>query len=621
MAFENQSDLIVDVAVLTTQINGFSIEDKVKKVIDDKQDLYDELTKILTNKAKIEESINATIRKDMEVSLEEDLTLEELFELVNSVPYGWTYIDIQKVIDLLYANLIKIDANQTILEMKSYTNMAYFKEIDEVLRRENIKTLPEQLEQDFRNGLDKAIETFTNSDDITEDEISNIKNALAYGEDDIEIIANQLASFKIVKEILNTVIGKENLQTDNPFETFTEKDLSKFRENLDTLNLRKYKLFDHQQKVIDFMGYEIEKGAPPTQTESKFINKSIFAATTQNKAFQNDDIIDFQYIDLYIPVKYSKNRYLVTKAQMEVPSISDNYENFIRQVAVAGSFMVIAHIAFVFVAYRILIRPMRKINDVLGDQNKALEKRNKEIEEELQIAQKLQEAIIPKEAPKHDCLQLEHVWISLEAVSGDYLDIIEIDEDHVGLLVCDVSGHGLPSALVTTMAKVSFNSHSIPGRSTGEVCRFANIDLCRATGESEYYCTAFYVIINIKTMEMQYTNCGHPKALLHRAETNEIEELKTRGFMVGAAEFARYETKTTQLYMGDKFVVFSDGIIEAEDIDENMYSHERLMDLLLQNSKLNAADFAELVMKDLEDFVGEAPQGDDISLIVLDIIK
>ncbi len=361
--------------------------------------------------------------------------------------------------------------------------------------------------------------------------------------------------------------------------------------------------------------------ARSTPQEFKKIRESILGKELSNKLYKNDEVdVNFTSINLYIPVPYGTDSYLIIKPTIPVPKASQYLRFFFMIVVIAGAIMLVFHLMFALISYVILVKPMKKANDALQSQNDLLERRYKEMEEELAIAEELQKAIIPK---KDDIqipnVKIGQVYIPLEAVSGDYLDLIQIDEDHLGLLVVDVSGHGIPSALVTTMAKVSFNAKSMPGRNTADICSDVNIDLCSAIGDSDYYCTAFYAIIDLKTYDMQFTCAGHPKAVIWRGSKNEMETIKTRGFVIGSADIARYQCLESKLESGDRLLIFSDGIIEAMNPEDEIYDYERLEDYIDKNHHLDTEEFTHGLIADVQRFTGTAPQSDDISLVVFDI--
>lgn len=376
---------------------------------------------------------------------------------------------------------------------------------------------------------------------------------------------------------------------------------------------------DRQHRVL--VNYNDNRQNPVAKPMEKVkIQEALTAYSIQNRPFVNDDPDANYNINLYIPIVLEDDTFII-KWKTTLTAYQEGFANFVWQSIFAGIFIILVHTGFIIVAYNIVVKPLRAANVQLETQNTTLEEFNAEIKEDLRMAQKLQEAIIPKTKPDVSHINVGSVFISLEAVSGDYLDIIEIDDDHLGLLIVDVSGHGVPSALVTTMAKVSFNSHSTPEVSTAEICEKVNLDLCKAIGDSDYYCTAFYIIFNLNTFEIEYTSCGHPQAVLMRTTTNELIELQTKGFYIGAADFATYFSDKTTLQKGDKIILYTDGIVEAENSEGEIYDFDRLFQFVRDNQNLQGQEFSDLLVEDVYKFRGNAPRTDDISVICLDILN
>lgn len=366
-----------------------------------------------------------------------------------------------------------------------------------------------------------------------------------------------------------------------------------------------------------------------TGVENSHITKSITHRSLDNKLFYLKPIrssLNFLWNEpilvVYIPIQVNLiGRSYVVKMPIETGIVQELFRNFVVQSGLFAGLMLTMHLAFVIVAYRLLIRPMQEANSSLSTTNSTLDRRNKEMVEELEIARKVQEAILPKVSDiQHSSIRLGQVYVSLEAVSGDYLDVISMDDNHLGLLVVDVSGHGVPSALVTTMAKVAFNNHASPELDPKEVCRLVNIDLCRAIGDSDYYCTAIYGLLNVETKLLRFSCCGHPPAVWWKNDEKETAQLSTRGFNLGTAEFARFQQADAQLHIGDKLLFFSDGVTEAENEAGEMYDDHNLMDFVKRNHNLSADQLSKLIVQDVFDFTGKAPQGDDITLIAVDIL-
>jgi len=255
--------------------------------------------------------------------------------------------------------------------------------------------------------------------------------------------------------------------------------------------------------------------------------------------------------------------------------------------------------------------------------NKELDKTNAEMMKELKMAQRVQQSIIPNydDLPKLKELKFGYEYTPMENVGGDLLDIIRIGKNNYGFLIADVSGHGVPAALITTMAKVFFNSHTEWGITPGEVCKRVHDDINKFIGDLYYYLTAFYGIINLETSEFKYTNAGHQPAIIYRHNTSTIEELHSTGTLIGIFNEPQYETKTVKLEKGDRILIYTDGIIEAKNNEDKFYESERLYEYVANKSHLPPKEFVDGLIKDVEDFCGDNPPDDDRAILYIEFIS
>lgn len=259
----------------------------------------------------------------------------------------------------------------------------------------------------------------------------------------------------------------------------------------------------------------------------------------------------------------------------------------------------------------------------LNEANFELKRKNKAMLRELQMAQRVQESIIPteKDFPKRNELSFGSRYMSMESIGGDLYDIIRVGRNGYGFLMADVSGHGVPAALITTMAKVSFNTNSQWGKSPSEVCKAVNRDMYELIGDLEHYLTAYYSIINLETGEFQYTNAGHHPAILIRKRTKTYEKLDTEGLFIGIFDGTVYETKKTSLEEGDKILLFTDGIIEARNEEDEFYEYERLTEFIKLNIALSAGEFVEKLIEEINEFCKTRTPDDDRAILCIEYVS
>ncbi len=259
----------------------------------------------------------------------------------------------------------------------------------------------------------------------------------------------------------------------------------------------------------------------------------------------------------------------------------------------------------------------------LNNANEELIKRNEQLLNDLKMAQRVQRSIIPttESLPKRKELKFGSDYSAMESIGGDLFDVIKIGKNGYGFLIADVSGHGVPAALITTMVKVFFYSHSGLDVSSNRVCKEVNKELLKFIGDLDYYVTAFYGILNIETGLFQYTNAGHHPAIVYRTKTEEIIELDTEGFFIGAIENANYGRGEIIIDEGDKILLFTDGIVEARNKDGEFYEKERLIDFFLKNVNLQPKEFVDKLTKDIDKFCEYQSPSDDRAVLYINFIS
>ncbi|HPS58492.1 MAG TPA: SpoIIE family protein phosphatase [Spirochaetota bacterium] len=250
----------------------------------------------------------------------------------------------------------------------------------------------------------------------------------------------------------------------------------------------------------------------------------------------------------------------------------------------------------------------------------SLKLRDEQIQKQLDMASVIQRSILPTRIDDWNELKFSVRYNAMEKIGGDFYDVFQLKDNKIGIMMSDVSGHGIPAALITAMAKISFGNagslHESPRRIFQEVNKTI-IDHMK----TQDYLTCFMVAID-DDYNVTYSNASHQKAILMRGATGEIEYLDTNGLFIGALEEARdtYEEKVTKLEYGDRLILYTDGIPEAQNNARQEYSHERLEKNIKRNNELHGDDFADAILDDVKDFTGEIGAIDDISLLVIELV-
>jgi phosphoserine phosphatase RsbU/P len=234
------------------------------------------------------------------------------------------------------------------------------------------------------------------------------------------------------------------------------------------------------------------------------------------------------------------------------------------------------------------------------------------IEDELKIARDIQQGLLPASLPMAGWFRAAGSSIPSTQVGGDYFDVRRLSSDLWGAVVADVSGKGVSSALLASLLQGSFLMAS--GDIVQILARLNEFLLERTRGEK--YATIFCCALDSAGL-LRYVNAGHPAPFLVSRD-GRLRKLHTSGMPVGMLEGAPFETVEVQLAPGDKVVIFSDGLTEAENVDGSFFDAERLRLALKENAALDASGLHSALLAALDRFAEGGPVGDDITALVIE---
>ena len=239
---------------------------------------------------------------------------------------------------------------------------------------------------------------------------------------------------------------------------------------------------------------------------------------------------------------------------------------------------------------------------------------------ELDVAAKIQSSMLPcifPAFPDRNDFDIYATMDPAKEVGGDFYDFFMVDADHLAFVVADVSGKGVPAALFMVIGKTLIKDHTGLHDDLGEVFTEVNNILCASNSE-EMFITAFEGVLNLKTGELRYVNAGHEIPFLCR-KGGVFEPFKVRaGFVLAGMQGIRYRAGSIQLEPGDKVFQYSDGIPEAINSEKVPYSMKRLESVLAKNSEKAPSELLPLVKADVDAFVGDADQFDDITMLCIE---
>lgn len=243
------------------------------------------------------------------------------------------------------------------------------------------------------------------------------------------------------------------------------------------------------------------------------------------------------------------------------------------------------------------------------------------IDAELDIATKIQSSMLPSTFPAFPDKPEFDIYASMipaKEVGGDFYDFFMIDETHLGVVIADVSGKGVPAALFMMIAKTLIKNNAHYGKTPNEIFETVNNQLCEGN-EADMFVTAFMGILNLESRKLTYVNAGHNPPLIKRAE-RDFEWLATKpGFVLAGMEDIPYKQDEIILEPGDTLYMYTDGVTEATNAENELFSDNRLKDVLNKNKDLNLEKLLYIVKNEVDLFVKDAPQFDDITMLALKI--
>ncbi len=241
------------------------------------------------------------------------------------------------------------------------------------------------------------------------------------------------------------------------------------------------------------------------------------------------------------------------------------------------------------------------------------------MDREMEIAHEIQMSLMPKDSPDFPNFNINAVSIPALQVGGDYYDFIHIDENSLGVAIGDVSGKGMPAALLMVMARSFIYTEARDTLSPGMVLSRINELILANKDESrpDMFITLFYCVINSEDSSLTFANAGHDPQLLFLKESSEPQELYSGDIMVGTFPNIEYHEQTLQLNPGDLLLLYTDGIVEARNKNKELFGEERLINLILKNRDKEIGEIRELICDTVHEFVGDQPASDDLTLVLV----
>ena len=320
------------------------------------------------------------------------------------------------------------------------------------------------------------------------------------------------------------------------------------------------------------------------------------------------------------------------------------YTSIFMQVIIFATLFIFIYILI----KRVIINNLQRINDTLGritqgDLNVTVDVRSSQefsslsddinstvstlkryiaeaaarIDKELEYAKQIQLSALPTNFPEGEEYKIFAQMIAAKEVGGDFYDFYKLNDKTVAFLAADVSGKGIPAAMFMMTAKTIIKDLAESGMAVNEIFTKANEKLCE-NNESGMFVTAWMGILDLESGKLQFANAGHNPPLIKRADGS-FEYLKTRaGFVLAGMEGVRYRVGELTLSPGDRVFLYTDGVTEATDAHNQLYGEDRLLAFMNGNAAMTADALLPALKANIDEFVGEAPQFDDITMVMFD---
>ena len=262
------------------------------------------------------------------------------------------------------------------------------------------------------------------------------------------------------------------------------------------------------------------------------------------------------------------------------------------------------------------------LQDMVNSLRDAVKVREKliTIEQEVKIAGRIQQSILPVGAPHIEGLNFDARYIPMAGVAGDFYDYHVISETKLGVLVADVSGHGIPAALISAMVKIAFSQQKHIAEDPGAVLKAMNQTL---VGKMEdQFLTASYLYIDLESKKLVLADAGHLPLLIWRKAEQKLLHLKPKGMLMGWMADINFPVLEMDFQIGDRMIMYTDGIVEAHSPQEEQFNEERFVDLIREGQDIEPAELVQKVVDSLTTWVN-SDEGfeDDITITVIDVLN
>ncbi len=249
-------------------------------------------------------------------------------------------------------------------------------------------------------------------------------------------------------------------------------------------------------------------------------------------------------------------------------------------------------------------------------QEEALQR--KRLQQELDMARKIQLNLVPKTSPSNQAIKVSSYFNPADEVGGDYFDYFPLEDDKIGIVLADVSGHGASAALIMTMAKGILHSITHTYESSEKILSEINAILTPIIPK-EMFITMIFLVCDFKNKTLQFSNAGHNPLVFYDSKKKSCDMRELRGSALGLTNQSVYQQKEIPLNSGDSFMIYTDGVTEAFNEQGDMFEENRLITAVLEKAEADPGEIIEHVKSKVLAFTGNATQNDDMAMIAVKV--
>lgn len=236
--------------------------------------------------------------------------------------------------------------------------------------------------------------------------------------------------------------------------------------------------------------------------------------------------------------------------------------------------------------------------------------------QELRLAREIQVSFLPDRCPLLPGWELAADWLSAREVSGDFYDFVPVDDDHMGLVIADVSDKGVPAALFMSLTRTLVRASALEIRSPAKVLQRVN-ELIMTDTRSDMFVTMFYGVLNTRTGELTYASAGHNPPIWWQSASRQATSLVAKGIVLGVASDIDLEERHVMLEPGDIVVLYTDGVTEPVNREEEEFGEERLVQTIAMGNNRPCDELVRMIRDAVSAFVGDKPRSDDYTLVAV----